>query len=131
MGGEFNLLWCAGARAGARFCFSPEVEARYGYGVNVYAGSGWGTEGYLRRIHNEMRYRKRLFAYPLSGAQRALVRRKIDALRLEFAEDVVHRTAQRKPLPMDVLRRHASLDPLSLLLLPIHAGQIVAKRIRD
>ena len=58
--GEDYLFWIACARSGARFCFSSTIEVQYGYGVNVYAGSGWGTDGYLRRIQNEMRYRKRL-----------------------------------------------------------------------
>lgn len=128
--GEDYLFWIACARAGARFCFSTDVEVHYGYGVNVYAGSGWGTDGYLRRIHNEMRYRKRLLVLDLTDAQRRLVRQKIDTLRLEFAEDVVHRLSRRRAVSTALLRAQFKLDPASLWMLPIHAGQIVAKRIR-
>ena len=128
--GEDYLFWIACARAGARFCFSSQIEAQYGYGVNVYAGSGWGTDGYLRRIQNEMRYRKRLYDFNLDDRQRRLIDDKVRTLRFEFADDLVHRVSHRKALPMEVLREQARLDPMTLLALPIHAGQIVARRIK-
>ena len=128
--GEDYLFWIACAKAGARFCFSSEIEAHYGHGVNVYAGSGWGTDGYLRRIQNEMRYRKRLLAFGLDARQRRLIGEKISLLRFEFADDVVHRISHRKALPRDVLIEQFKLDPATLWSLPIHAGQIVAKKIR-
>ena len=128
--GEDYLFWVACARAGARFCFSSKVEVQYGYGVNVYAGSGWGTEGYLARIQNEMRYRKRLLAFDLTAAQRKGVQGKIDTLRYEFADDVVHRVSHRKPVSTRLLRHQLRIDPKTLWMLPIHAGQIVADRIK-
>ncbi len=128
--GEDYLFWIACARAGARFCFSSAVEAQYGYGVNVYAGSGWGTDGYLRRIQNEMRYRKRLLEFELSPQQRAMVNEKIRKLRHEFADDVVHRLSHRQAVPMQVLRNQLRLDPVTLFALPINAGQIVALKIK-
>jgi len=128
--GEDYLFWIACARAGARFCFSSSIEVQYGYGVNVYAGSGWGTDGYLRRIQNELRYRKRLYDFSLTRGQRRLIDEKIRTLRFEFADDIVHRLSHRKPLPMAVLRAQLFLDARTIVELPIHAGQIVAKRIR-
>lgn len=128
--GEDYLFWIACARAGARFCFSSAIEAQYGYGVNVYAGSGWGTDGYLRRIQNEMRYRKRLYDFDLDERQRRLIDDKVRTLRVEFADDLVHRVSHRRPLPMSLLREQWRLDPQTLMRLPINAGQIVAMRIR-
>jgi succinoglycan biosynthesis protein ExoW len=128
--GEDYLFWIACARTGARFCFSTDVEVRYGYGVNVYAGSGWGTDGYLRRIQNEMRYRKRLLEFDLTAIQRERMQEKIATLRLEFADDVVHRLSHRKSLPMDQLMAQFRLDPATMWMLPIHAGQIVARRLK-
>ena len=128
--GEDYLFWIACARAGARFCFSSAVEARYGYGVNVYAGSGWGTDGYLLRIQNEMRYRKRLLAFDLTPGQRDAMDDKIRTLRLEFADDLVHRVGRRKSVPLQVLKDQLRLDPTTIWSLPINAGQIVAKKIR-
>ena len=128
--GEDYLFWIALAHAGARFCFSAEAEAHYGYGVNVYAGSGWGTPGYLRRIHNEMRYRKRLLTFDLTAGQRAFVHERIGALRREFASDVVHRVTHRQSIATDLLWDHFRLDPMSLVALPHHAGQLVADQIK-
>ncbi len=128
--GEDYLFWIACAKAGARFCFSSQIEVRYGYGVNVYAGSGWGTDGYLGRIQNEMRYRKRLLEFDLSPLQREMIEGKIRTLRYEFADDVVHRLSHRKPLSMTILRDQMKLDAKTLMALPINAGQIVARRIK-
>ena len=128
--GEDYLFWIACARSGARFCFSTEVEVQYGYGVNVYAGSGWGTEGYMGRIQNEMRYRKRLLAFPLSAAQRYAVKQKIKTLRFEFVDDLVHRAIHRKPIRFDLIRGQLRLDPMTIWSLPVHAGEVVARKIR-
>ncbi len=128
--GEDYLFWIAFARSGARFAFSSDVEAHYGFGVNVYAGSGWGTPGYAGRLQNEMRYRKRLLDLGLSADQRRYVRERIDALRAEFAGDLVHRVMHRQPLPIDLLRRQLRLDPGSLFAVPQHAGRLVADRIK-
>ena len=68
--GEDYLFWMALARAGARVAFSSDVAARYGRGVNVYSGSGWGTPGHLLRVHQEILFRRtvrRLF--PLTSVQ--------------------------------------------------------------
>jgi len=128
--GEDYLFWIALARAGAHFAFSSDVEAYYGYGVNVYAGSGWGTPGYLRRIQNEMRYRKRLFGFDLTNEQKSLIAGYIRTLRIEFADDLVHRLNHRQPLPIDLLREQWKIDWMTLLALPIYAGQLVAQRIK-
>jgi succinoglycan biosynthesis protein ExoW len=128
--GEDYLFWIALARGGARFAFSSEVEAHYGYGVNVYAGSGWGTPGYMRRIQNEMRYRKRLLDFDLTGQQRAFVLERVRALRVEFASDVVHRVLHRQKVDLDLLRTQLGLDALTLLALPYNAGQLVARQIK-
>jgi succinoglycan biosynthesis protein ExoW len=128
--GEDYLFWIACARAGARFAFSSEVEVHYGYGVNVYAGSGWGTPGHMRRIQNEMRYRKRLLGFDLDDRQRRFVNEKIAALRRDFAGDVVHRVTHRQKVPIDLLRAQFKLDPMTLFALPHHAGQLVAQQLK-
>lgn len=128
--GEDYLFWISCAHAGARFCFSSDVEARYGAGVNVYSGSGWGTDGFMRRVQNEMRYRKRLLQFELDPGQRRFVEDKIATLRFEFADDVVHRLSHRKPLRISLLREQWKLDPQTLMRLPINAGQIIAMRIK-
>lgn len=128
--GEDYLFWIACARAGARFCFSSAIEARYGYGVNVYSGSGWGTDGFLDRVQNEMRYRKRLLQYDLSAEQRVFVEQKIATLRIEFASDVIHRLTHRRGVSREILKAQLRIDPQTLAVIPIRAGQLVAARIK-
>ena len=128
--GEDYLFWIACARAGALFSFSSKVEVRCGYGVNVYAGSGWGTEGFLRRVHNEMRYRKRTLDLGLDPAQRQLVGEKIATLRREFALGLIHRVLQREPLDRPLLEAQFRLDPKTLFAIPTVAGTALADRLR-
>jgi hypothetical protein len=77
-----------------------------------------------------MRYRKRLLDLDLTPAQRAFVDAKIRTLRIEFADDILHRLSHRNPPPLEVMRAQLKLDPMTLMTLPIHAGQIVAQRIK-
>lgn len=128
--GEDYLFWISCAKAGARFCFSSEIEARYGFGVNVYSGSSWGTEGFLERVHNELRYRKRLLQYDLSPKQRDLVEEKIARLRCEFASDLIHRLTHDRSIPKEVVERQVRMDPRTLLTIPVQAGQLVAQRLK-
>lgn len=112
--GEDYLFWMACVAAGARFCFSTECEVRCGLGVNIYTGSGWGTDGHLLRVHNELKYRKHIArAFSLSEPQREFVCARIAELRIAFARDVLHRTVHRKSLQWSVLSAHARLDPAS------------------
>ncbi|MBV8502236.1 MAG: glycosyltransferase [Paucibacter sp.] len=124
--GEDYLFWMELSQCGARAVFSTQSEARYGRGVNIYAASGWGTDSYLLRVHNEMKYRKltaRLFKLDLPLRQH--LRRSIRQLRETFALDVLHRLAHRKPLPWRLLRAHIALDPLA----PLGFGQVFLNRI--
>jgi succinoglycan biosynthesis protein ExoW len=117
--GEDYLFWMELVQSGAKIAFSSQSEAAYGKGMNVYAGSGWGTEHYLLRIHNEMKYRKltgQLF--PLNGQQQTHIAHCVDDLRLAFARDLLHRIRHRKQLPWPVLRQHLKLDPWSFFGLP-------------
>ena len=113
--GEDYLFWIDCARAGARFCFSSDIEAYYGYGINIYSGSGWGSEGHLRRIQNEMRYRKRLIDFGLDARQLALVSSMILKLRADFARTVLHRLSHRKSLPLRIVGTQLRLDPATTI----------------
>jgi succinoglycan biosynthesis protein ExoW len=122
--GEDYLFWMDIATSGARVAFSSRCEARCGKGVNVYAGSGWGTEQHLLRIHNEMKYRKltgQLFR--LNVVQQRHIDGCVRDLRLAFARDLLHRIGHSKPVPWAVLRQHLQLDPRSFFELPINLSK--------
>ena len=117
--GEDYLFWMDIAHSGAKVAFSSSSEANYGRGVNIFAGTGWGTEKYMLRLHNEIKYQKltrQLF--PVTPQQRAHIQASLGTLRNAFARDLLHRVAHRKPLQWGLLWRHVQLDPQSFLLMP-------------
>lgn len=117
--GEDYLFWMTLARQDARTAFSEQIEAVYGRGVNVYSGSGWGTEGFMLRVHQEMCYRqavRRLF--PLDAAQAGHVQREIVRLRGDFVRDLLRRLRSRSGWPAGLLRRQATADPMTFVAAP-------------
>ena len=117
--GEDYLFWMELVHRGAKIAFSSQCDVRYGKGVNVYAGAGWGSEQHMLRIHNEMKYRKltgQLF--PLNPQQNLHIQKSIQDLRTAFARDLLHRVSHRKALPWPVVRQHFKLDVWSFLGLP-------------
>jgi succinoglycan biosynthesis protein ExoW len=114
--GEDYLFWLDLVRMTDRISFSTLCECTYGAGVNVFAGSGWGTEKSLIRIHYEIKYKKalmRLFA--LTDAQQAGVGLALHVLRRSFVADVLHRFIRKKPIGRDLLLMHARVDPQSFI----------------
>lgn len=127
--GEDYLFWLDLAHNGARIAFSAQCEARYGHGVNVYAGSGWESEQHLLRVHNELRYRKvTRQLYSVTKAQQDHLRMSVRELRLAFARDLLHRVTHRKPLPAKLLAAHFKLDPMSFFNLPLAAITMLLRK---
>lgn len=127
--GEDYLFWMDIAYSGAKVAFSSTCEAHYGRGVNIFAGTGWGTEKHLLRLHNEIKYQKltcKLF--PVTPIQRAHINASLARLRKAFASDLLHRVAHRKKIPMGLLWRHLQLDPLSFLLMPFSLASGLLQR---
>jgi succinoglycan biosynthesis protein ExoW len=128
--GEDYLFWMELCRSGARAAFSTEVAATYGRGVNVYARSGWGTDGFALRVHNEARYKQlTLQLFDLSAGQVALQRSAVRRLREAFADDVMHRLLHRKPLNWTVLRSQVRHDPWTLAALAAWIPRRLVKRL--
>lgn len=119
--GEDYLFWMELVSNGVKTAFSVQCEVRYGHGVNIYSGSGWGTEQHLLRIHNEPKYRKTTeILFSLTADQQVHLMHCIEELRASFARDLLHRLAHRKPLPFATLKAHLRLDPLSFVKLPFY-----------
>jgi succinoglycan biosynthesis protein ExoW len=114
--GEDYLFWLELCRSGARTAFSAQTEAICGRGVNVFARSGWGTDGFALRLQSEIRFRRitvQLFA--LTQEQATLQRHAIKRLREAFVGDVFHRLAHRKPQHWRILLTQLERDPLTLV----------------
>lgn len=125
--GEDYLFWMKLSKAGARISFSSEIEADYGRGVNVYSGSGWGTEGHLRRVQQEILYRLAILRmFPLNPEQKLLVEGKIVELRISFLRDIAHRLVRFKGVPLKLLAIQLKADPLTFL----SAQKLLIEKIR-
>lgn len=117
--GEDYLFWMDLVYRGARISFSSQVDARYGRGVNVYAGAGWGSEQHLLRVHNELKYRKttaKLFA--LTTEQHSHIQTCVRDLRVAFIRAVIHRCTHRQRLPLKLLAAHLRMDPWTYMSAP-------------
>jgi succinoglycan biosynthesis protein ExoW len=127
--GEDYLFWLELSRLTPRIAFSAMVECTYGKGVNVFAGSGWGTEHSLTRLHYEIKYKKALpRLFELSARQLTDTRAAVRGLRRSFVADVLHRLRHARPLPRQVLKQHWRTDPQTFVLAPLLAMMIVLKR---
>lgn len=127
--GEDYLFWLELSKLTDKIGFSTLVECTYGEGVNIFAGSGWGTEKSLIRTHYELKYKKALQRlFPLSPAQAAHIGASVKTLRKSFVADVLHRLSHRKPLGAKLLRDHWKVDPLSFVLFVPLSVAVVLKR---
>ena len=127
--GEDYLFWMALASQGARVAFSGQIEATYGKGVNVFAGSGWGTDAHLLRVHQEIRFRQAVRQkFALDATQRKHISHDLQRLRLAFVRDVLHRLRHRKSFPDGLLVAHAKLDPLTFAGMPLSVLNILFRR---
>jgi succinoglycan biosynthesis protein ExoW len=128
--GEDYLFWIDLVRAGARFAFSTECEVVCGFGVNVYAGAGWGTETHFLRLHNEIKYRKAVSKeFPLSNEVSAKVKADVTRLRYAIARDLLHRVIHRKTLPLSWAKDHVRTDPWTFVTLPWVILSVAGRRI--
>ena len=127
--GEDYLFWMEISIRNARAVFSARVEAIYGKGVNVFAGSGWGTEQHLRRVHEEMRFKKMVCCdFELNSVQEAHVRANIRQLREAFVRDLAHRLARRHLPDAGLIVRHAAMDPQTFFFIPVLLFRILLRK---
>lgn len=127
--GEDYLFWLELAMATKKIALSSRCECVYGEGVNIFSGSGWGTEKSLIRLHHEIKYKKALpRLFQLNGDQLAANRSTVKSLRRSFVADVMHRMRHRKPVEMGTLRQQVRVDPQSFLFFLPLAVAITLKR---
>lgn len=129
--GEDYLFWMTLGSMGAKPAFSTRIAATYGKGVNVFAGTGWGSEGHLLLVHQEIAFKREAARrFVLTGAQRKRLEVDIDKARLMFARVVLHRLARRKDLQGSIIMEQLRRDPLSLLTMPRDIARAALLRAR-
>jgi succinoglycan biosynthesis protein ExoW len=127
--GEDYLFWLELSRLTTKIAFSSLCECTYGPGVNVFSGSGWGTEKSLIRIHHEMKYKKSLETlFALNRIQADGNKKAVAALRKSFVADVVHRLTHRRTLDRKVLIEQLKVDPQTFFYFIPLAMQLAIRR---
>jgi succinoglycan biosynthesis protein ExoW len=131
--GQDFFFWMDLSQLGARFAFSFDIGCENGTGINIYQGSGWGTERSMQRIRNELFVWTSVERfYPLSEPLRAANRRTIRELQANVAGDLMHRVRHRKPLPGRLLADIVRMAPSTLWVAPTSALRIaLGKLARD
>jgi succinoglycan biosynthesis protein ExoW len=110
--GEDYLFWLELSRLTNKIAFSILCECTCGPGVNIFSGSGWGTEKSLVRLHHEMKYKKALGRiFPLNSAQMDGNKKAIASLRRTFVADVLHRLTHKKPVDKALMTEQLKVDP--------------------
>ena len=127
--GEDYLFWLELSVLTKKIVFSSLCECTYGEGVNIFAGSGWGTEKSLIRLHYEMKYKKALpQLFTLNEQQLNANRETVKGLRRSFIVDLIHRLTHRKPIARTTLAHQIKIDPQSFLYFVPIAFMALLKR---
>jgi succinoglycan biosynthesis protein ExoW len=127
--GEDYLFWLELSTLTKKIAFSSLCECTYGEGVNIFSGSGWGTEKSLVRIHHEMKFKRAVSRiFPLTPTQLASTQAAVRVLRRSFVADVLHRLAHRRAFQQGLLREQFKVDPQTFLYFLPLALSIVLKR---
>ena len=130
--GEDYLFWLDLVRHKPSIAFSSEATVRCGKGVNVYSGSGWGSEPHLQLVHDETRYRREILrSFALTESQRKHLRCCVADSRVSFVRDLLHRVTHRKTFPLLLILKHLKLDPMLIPLAPLIGFKILAKSLRS
>jgi succinoglycan biosynthesis protein ExoW len=128
--GEDVLFWLELSTRTDKFAFGLTPEVTYGRGVNIFAGSGWGTEQSMLRLHYETKLAHAIpKLYTLSGVQQERIRSSKRHLRYTMLKDLIHRLGHRKTIDLALLRRHVQVDPWFPLLLPSMLVSLLMKRM--
>lgn len=134
-GGGDYLYWMSLVQHGAKWVFSIEPEVRCGHGINMWYGSGWGTDGLARRICDEARFRKTaLSRYAKNLETQTVLKQRIIELQIVFLQDVVHRIRHRKSVDWQLFRQFFLENPLKLITILSFLKTLIEKlmeKIKD
>ncbi len=131
-GGGDYLYWMDLIEHGAKFAFSTEPEVRCGSGINMWYGSGWGTDGLAMRIVDEARFRKTVLnKYAKTEATKDSLRNRLAELQVGMIQDMVHRLRRRKKINWRVIRMLFSENRIDSLLRKKLFSHLLRRRSRD
>ncbi|MCX6403729.1 MAG: hypothetical protein NT032_07510, partial [Actinobacteria bacterium] len=84
---------------------STVPEVRCGQGINMWYGSGWGTDGLAMRIVDEARFRRTVLdKYAQTQATKVSLRNRLAELQVGMTQDLVHRLRRGKKVRWKVVK---------------------------
>ncbi|MBL4895194.1 MAG: glycosyltransferase family 2 protein, partial [Emcibacter sp.] len=116
--GEDYLFFADIAIQNPKYAFSWTPEVRCGRGVNVFVNSGWGSDTYLDRLCDEMRFRRYVEQnFSLTDEQQQKNGQKIQRIRKDFVKGLLwhckraqfHKLAKLSKMQKDDGRFYQSL----------------------
>lgn len=117
-GGGDYLYWMDLIQHGAKFAFSTVPEVRCGQGINMWYGSGWGTDGLAMRIVDEARFRRTVLnKHARTPATRDSLKKRLAELQINMIQDVLHRIRRGKKVNWKVVRVFFSENSATRLLM--------------
>ena len=127
--GEEYLFFAGMAQLGATFAFSWRPSVRCGHGVNVFEKSGWGTPNFLKRLSDELKFRRYAKSiWQLNDGQRIRAREQLAGLRRTFARAFPGYLMRKQFSCLGDLVRFSRLDPAFPILMPfLLIGSILRK----
>lgn len=124
--GEDQHFWLSVGASSRRLAVSLNCESRSGRGVNVWAGSRWGTEHNVQRILHEIAFRRECLSMPDLGEHaRRMSRQRLAAARRSLAAEVLHHGRRGR---LAVVARAVARDPATAVRLPAAALRAVGGR---
>lgn len=130
--GQDFFFWMDIGELGARMVFSTHVECDCGQGINIYSGSGWGTDKFLRRVRNELKvWLSAARIYRLTPEQSRANRTKIGRLQETVVRDLLHRLARREAIPWKLLGDVIVLSPNLIFKAPWYVLKVFWGKLRD
>jgi succinoglycan biosynthesis protein ExoW len=115
-GGGDYLYWMDLIQHGATFAFSTTPEVRCGRGINMWYGSGWGTDGYAMRLVDEARFRRAVLEmHAKTVATEESLRNRLAELQIGMIQDILHRLRRRKKVDWQIIKIYFKENPFNLL----------------
>jgi succinoglycan biosynthesis protein ExoW len=129
--GEDHLLWLQIAASGAKVAFSEKVECILGKGVNIFEGSGWGTDGAFEcsvDFFKMLLHMSKKFAE--TEEQKKDLSRRLSHTRRECIRILIHDIAHGRVISARDVWRHLRNDPLTLAVLFPETIRIMKKKLQ-
>jgi succinoglycan biosynthesis protein ExoW len=99
--------------------FSTSCDVKLGVGVNIFAGSVWGTQSGLERMFDTTQFHVRLGReFKLSGAERRRNEQCLQNCDRDFWESALVLVVKSRRVPVSLVKDYLALRPRALMSIP-------------